>query len=85
MKIFIASDHNGVKLRDSIIELLKEKYNWQIETSNIENNPFDDFPDFAFDIIAKANPKEDYCILICGNGIGMSIAANKAKQVHKEI
>lgn len=82
MKIFIASDHTGIELRETMIKILKEEYSWEVIKSNVENNPTDDFSDFAFDILLKANPQEDYCILICGNGIGMSIAANKVKGIY---
>lgn len=79
MKIAIATDHNGVSEKKNIIESLKE-YNI-IDYSPI-NNDTDDYPDFAFKVGKSVINKEvDLGILMCGTGIGMSIAANKVKGV----
>ncbi len=79
MKIAIATDHNGVSEKNNIIESLKE-YNI-IDYSPI-NNDTDDYPDFAFKVGKSVINKEvDLGILMCGTGIGMSIAANKVKGV----
>ena len=79
MKIGIATDHNGVKEKKYIIEALKE-YNL-IDCSPV-NNDTDDYPDFAFVVANKVASNElDLGILMCGTGIGMSIAANKVKGI----
>ncbi len=79
MKIAIATDHNGVSEKKNIIESLKE-YNI-IDYSPI-NNDTDDYPDFAFKVGKSVINKEvDLGILMCGTGIGMSIAANKVKGI----
>lgn len=79
MKIIIGSDHRGVKLRKEIIERLQDKKIEVVETT-IANNENDDYPDFAFDV-AKQVKDDDLGVLICGNGIGISIAANKVKGI----
>ena len=81
MKISIGADHQGVKLQDKIYEdLLSKKY--EVEKSMIPHNPTDDYPDYAFDVCEKVLKNKDALgILICGNGIGMSIAANKVKKI----
>lgn len=79
MNIYIASDHRGVELKEYLINELR--VNYQVLTSNISNNDEDDYPDFAFDICNKMDKKNDIGILICGNGIGISIAANKVKGI----
>lgn len=81
MKIFIGSDHRGVKLKEEIIEYLKEE-GIDVVSSQLKNDELDDYPDFAFDISKQVlENKGALGILICGNGIGISIAANKVKGI----
>ena len=79
MSIYIASDHRGVALKNYLVDQLSKNIN--IVKSDIENNPEDDYPDFAFDVCTKMSLDKDLAILICGNGIGISIAANKVKGI----
>jgi len=77
MKFYIATDHAGINYKDFVIELLKNK-NIEVEDLGPYSKDRVDYPDFA-QKCAKA-VKEDsgsFGILICGTGIGMSIAANK--------
>ena len=79
MKISIATDHNGVNEKKEIIRLLSE-YEF-IDKSPI-NTDTDDYPDFAFEVAKSVVSKEtDLGVLLCGTGIGMSIAANKVKGI----
>lgn len=81
MKIAIASDHQGIDLKKEIIVKLKEE-NYEIIDCSIENHATDDYPDYAFKVCKEViNKKVNYGILICGSGIGMSIAANKIKGI----
>jgi ribose 5-phosphate isomerase B len=80
--IAIASDHAGYELKSFLILELKKlgfKLN-DLGTNDAEEKV--DYPDFAKklanNIIAK---KSDYGILICGSGIGISIAANRFKEI----
>ena len=76
MKIAIATDHNGVDQKKEIIESLNNKYEF-VDKSPV-NDPTDDYPDFALEVAkAVVNKDVDFGILMCGTGIGMSIAANK--------
>ena len=81
MKLYIGADHRGKNLENYLYQtLLKESFD--IEMSKIESNENDDYPDFAFDVCQKVREnKENVGILICGNGIGISIAANKVKGI----
>jgi ribose 5-phosphate isomerase B len=79
MSIYIASDHRGVALKNYLVNKLSEISH--VIKSDIENNPEDDYPDFAFDVCSKMSITNDIAILICGNGIGISIAANKVKGI----
>lgn len=79
MKIAIATDHNGVNEKKEIMNILKE-YDF-IDCSK-ENYDTDDYPDFAFKVCEKVvNHEADLGVLMCGTGIGMSIAANKVKGI----
>ena len=80
MKIAIATDHNGVDQKKEIIESLNNKYEF-VDKSPV-NDPTDDYPDFALEVAkAVVNKDVDFGILMCGTGIGMSIAANKIKGI----
>ena len=79
MSIYIASDHRGIELQDFLVANLSKYYN--IVKSDVENAEEDDYPDFAFDICSKMSKEEDYGVVICGNGVGISIAANKVKGI----
>ena len=79
MSIYVATDHRGIALKDYLIKELSKNYN--IITSDVENWEEDDYTDFAFDVCSKMSKDEDYGVLICGNGIGISIAANKVKGI----
>ena len=80
MKIVIATDHNGVEEKQKLIEVLKDKY--EIIDKSIENTPTDDYPNFAFSVAEYVRDNENTLgILMCGTGIGMSIAANKVSGI----
>lgn len=79
MKIGIATDHHGVTKKQEIIKTL-EKYQI-IDYGSNKEEPVD-YPLYAFKIgEAIKNKTIDYGILLCGSGIGMSIACNKVKGV----
>lgn len=81
MKVAIASDHGGIRIREEIKKLMDEM--------GIEYTDFGcecgisvDYPDYALPVAEKvASGEFDRGILICGTGIGMSIAANKVKGI----
>ena len=81
MKIAIGSDHVGLELKPCIIEYLKESGH---EVYDFGTNSSDrtDYPIYGVKV-AKAVVKGDYdCgIVICGTGVGISIAANKVKGI----
>ncbi len=81
MKIFIGADHRGYELAKKIYsELSKENY--EVEFSQVATSAEDDYPDFAFDVCQNViKDSQSIGILLCGNGIGISIAANKVKGI----
>ena len=81
MKIAIANDHHGVALKSRIIDYLKNKNIEYINLGCDEVNNVD-YVDYAEMLCKKINDKEaDLGILVCGTGIGMSIAANKIRGI----
>ena len=81
LKIIISNDHAGTDLKNGIIEYLN-KNNHEIINIGTNNLVSVDYPDFAYDV-AKRFKKEviDFGILICGSGIGISIAANRYNHI----
>jgi ribose 5-phosphate isomerase B len=77
MKVAIASDHRGYHLKEKVIGLLKSKGHTVIDDGPSSDEAVD-YPDFAALVAKKVSGGEaDRGVLICGTGIGMSIAANK--------
>jgi ribose 5-phosphate isomerase B len=81
MKVAIASDHAGIRIREEIKKLMDELGIEYIDLGcDCETSV--DYPDYAIPVAEKvANGEVDRGILICGTGIGMTIAANKVKGV----
>jgi ribose 5-phosphate isomerase B len=77
MKVAIASDHGGVNIREELKNLLEE-LGIEYEDFGCECGTSVDYPDYALPVANKVAAGEfDRGILVCGTGIGMSIAANK--------
>ena len=81
MKLAIGADHGGYELKEEIISLLKEmNIDYEDLGCNCEDSV--DYPDYGLPVAEKvANGEVDRGIVICGTGIGMSIAANKVKGI----
>ncbi|MDD4771981.1 MAG: ribose 5-phosphate isomerase B [Eubacteriales bacterium] len=81
LKIAIASDHGGYELKEKI-KLHLNKRNIEFSDFGTESINSVNYPDYAH-IVCEAINKDGYKlgILVCGTGIGMSIAANKHKGI----
>ena len=78
MRLGIACDHRGYKLKEQI----KNELDIEIIDYGTYSEESCDYPDFAFKLgEAVVNKEVDYGIAICGSGIGISIACNKVKGV----
>ena len=76
-KIFIASDHAGFKMKTK----LSDYFNQLIDLGTNSDESVD-YPDFAHKLTYEVlNNKDSLGILICGTGVGMSIAANRTKGI----
>ena len=79
-KIFIASDHAGYNLKNSLI--LKFSKKQKIIDLGTNSKISVDYPDYAKRISKKVSSnKGSFGILICGSGMGMTMVANKAKNI----
>ena len=76
--IFIASDHAGFDLKKQILNSIKA----DLIDLGAESEDRVDYPDYAKKLVSKINSNANSKgILICGSGIGMSIAANRDKNI----
>lgn len=81
MKVALASDHGGIHIREEIRNLLEEM-GLEYQDFGCDCETSVDYPDYALPVAKKvASGEFDRGILICGTGIGMSIAANKVKGI----
>ena len=77
MKVVIGSDHAGFQLKNSIGDLLRSLGDEVLDIGAFNENP-SDYPDFA-EAVGRAilDGRAERGVLICGSGIGASVAANK--------
>ncbi len=81
MKVAIGSDHHGVLLRAKIAERLAALGHDVVDMGTCSTEAAD-YPDIARDVAtAVSGGQVDRGILICGSGVGMSLAANKVARI----
>lgn len=81
MKISIGCDHVAIELKNYIIEHLKKK-NYEVIDVGTFNPERTDYPIYARTVCENIQTKKsDKGILVCGTGVGMSIAANKFRGI----
>jgi len=78
MQIYISSDHAGFELKNRLVEFLQNVVDEVKDLGPSEFDPSDDYPDYAADTAREVSMNnESKGILICRNGVGVCIAANK--------
>ena len=81
MKIGLASDHRGYKLKEALINELTNR-NYEVVDYGTNSEESTDYPDYAFKLGENiVNKNADFGVAICGSGIGISIACNKVKGI----
>ena len=81
MKIIIGSDHGGYALKQEIIEHLKSR-GFEVTDVGTHSEESCDYPTYAKPVAEAIQKGEaELGILVCGTGIGMSMAANKEKGI----
>jgi ribose 5-phosphate isomerase B len=77
MRVALGSDHAGLNLKKDIISLVRE-LGYEAKDVGCFDEASVDYPDYAFSVCQEVvTGCADRGILVCGTGIGMSIAANK--------
>jgi len=84
-KLFISSDHAGFELKEKIKSHFKKKYLFTdlgTDNSKISVN----YPDYAHNLCKKISKNsKNIGILVCGSGMGMSMAANRHKKIRAAV
>ncbi|SMC19625.1 ribose-5-phosphate isomerase [Desulfacinum hydrothermale DSM 13146] len=81
LKIMIGADHAGFELKQKIVSRLQQA-GYPVEDIGTHSMDSVDYPDYAFRVArAVAAGHADRGILVCGSGIGMSMAANRISGV----
>lgn len=80
MKICLASDHRGFELKKELVKYLNDKYD--VTDLGTYSSDSVDYTKYGFLVGEKVRDKEyNFGIIICGTGIGISIACNKVKGI----
>ena len=78
-KVFLASDHAGFELKNELKDAIKGLGYEVVDLGTNDKNSVD-YPDYAHLLASKLEPN-CYGVLVCGTGIGISIAANRHENV----
>jgi ribose 5-phosphate isomerase B len=85
MKLALGSDHGGVTLKQHLAALLREAGH-EVEDLGTHDTASTDYPDHAARVArAVAEGRAERGVLVCGTGVGMSIAANKVAGVRAAV
>ena len=82
MKIAIGCDHAGYDVKEKIKDYLTSNFNFEIIDMGTKNNDSVDYPEYGHKVgnfVASSEDRKG--IVVCGSGIGISIAANKIKGI----
>src|SRR5262249_3795285 len=85
MKVVIGSDHAGFHLKNAVGDLLRSMGHGVLDVGAFNENP-SDYPDYAAAVgraVQEGNAERG--VLVCGSGVGASIAANKLKGIRAAI
>lgn len=78
MRLVIASDHGGFRLKAALVELLRKRGDIQLDDLGTDGEASVDYPDYAHQVATGIVEKRwEAGILVCGTGVGMAIAANR--------
>jgi len=84
-KIFISSDHAGFNLKEQIKKKFSKKFLFQ-DMGTDDSKRSVNYPDYAHKLSKKvSNNSKNIGILVCGSGMGMSMAANKHKKIRAAV
>jgi len=82
MKIGLAADHGGFEMKQILIVRLRQAGHEVVDFGALALDAADDYPDFVIPLAqAVAAGEVDRGIVICGSGVGASVAANKVRGI----
>ena len=86
MRVAVAFDHRGVKLRERVLETLADGGHEAIDLGTDRPQPRIDYPDKAAEVGAALNDgRAERGVLVCGSGVGASVAACKVAGIRAAI
>ena len=78
MKVAVGADHDGFEMKQQLAKLLRDEGHEVIDFGNKVYDTNDDYPDFALPLArSMASGDVERGVLVCGSGVGASVAANK--------
>ena len=86
MRIAVGADHAGYPMKAPILESLEAQGHVVVDVGAHTLEPADDYPDFAFALARMVAAAEvERGVLVCGSGVGASVAANKVRGVRASV
>ncbi|MDP6402195.1 MAG: ribose 5-phosphate isomerase B [SAR202 cluster bacterium] len=86
MRIAIGSDHAGLPIKAPLSEYLESLGHEVLDVGPMSFDPDDDYPDFAAEVARRvAGGEAERGIMMCGSGVGASVAANKVVGVRAAV
>src|SRR3954463_971986 len=86
MRVAVAFDHRGVKLRERLLEVVAALGHEAVDLGTDKAEPRVDYPDKAREVgDAIRGGEAERALLVCGSGVGASIAANKLPGIRAAI
>ena len=86
MRIAIGADHAGFSLKAPLLELLESLGHEVVDIGAHTLDPADDYPDFVVPVATRvARSEVDRGVVVCGSGVGASVAANKVVGVRASV
>ncbi len=86
MRIAVGADHNGYALKKTMASLLRSLGHDVVDVGAHEMDPSDDYPDFAGALARTVAAGEaERGVMVCGSGVGASVAANKVRGVRAAV
>lgn len=78
MRVAVGTDHAGYVLKTTVVDAIRALGHDVVDCGAYELQPGDDYPDFSAAVAqALLDNRADRGVLVCGSGVGASVAANK--------
>lgn len=82
MRVAVGGDHAGLDMKNLVAEHVKSLGHTVIDAGAYEYDALDDFPDFSEAVAVRvADGRAERGLVVCGSGVGASVAANKVKGI----